>query len=126
MSGWRQADTPIDPNQKLGDDKEGDMVNTNRYQKLEGKSIYLSHTRPAIAFAVSLVSQFMHSPYKKHLEAVYRILRYLKGIPGKGLLFQKTTQQNIEAYTDVDWAGSVIDKRSTSGYCTYVWGNLVT
>ena len=102
------------------------MVNTTSYQQLVGKLIYLSHTRPNIAFAVSLVRQFMHSPYKKHLEAVYRILRYLKGTPGKGLLFQKTTLQNIEAYTDVDWAYSIIDKRSTSGYCTYVWGNLVT
>ena len=44
MSGCRPADTPIDPNQKLGDDKEGDMVNTTRYQKLGGKLIYLSHT----------------------------------------------------------------------------------
>ena len=126
MSGCRPADTPIGPNQKLGDDKEGVPVNTARYQKLVGKLIYLSHTRPDIAFAVSLVSQFMHSPSEKHLEAVYRILRYLKSTPGKGLLFQKTTQQNIEAYTDADWAGSVIDRRSTSGYCTYVWGNMVT
>ena len=101
-------------------------MNTTRYQKLVGKLIYLSHTRPDIAFDVSVVSQFMHSPYKKHLEAVYRILRYLKGTPSKGLLFQKIIQQNIEAYTDVDWAGSIIDRRSTLGYCTYVWGNLVT
>ena len=126
MSGCRPANTPIDPNQKLGDGKKGDPVNIARYQKLVGKLIYLSHTRPDIAFAVSLVSQFMHSPYEKHLEAVNRILRYLKSTPGKGILFQKTTQQNIEAYTDADWAGSVIDRRSTSGYCTYVWGNLVT
>lgn len=126
MSGCRPTDTPIDPNQKLGDDKEGDPVNTIGYQKLVGKLIYLTHTRPNIAFTVSLVNQFMHSPYEKHLEAVYRILRYLKSTPGKGLLFQKITQQNIEAYTDVDWAGSVIDRRSTSVYCTYVWGNMVT
>ena len=126
MSGCRPVDTPIDPNQKLGDDKEGDMVNTTRYQKLVGKLIYLSRTRPDIAFAVSLVSQFMHSPYKKHLEVVYRILRCLKGTPGKSWLFQNTTQHNIEAYTDADWVDSIIDRRSTLGYCTYVWGNLVT
>ena len=87
MSGCRLVDTPIDPNKKLGDDKEGDMVNKTRYQKLVGKLIYLSLTRPDIAFAMSLVSQFMHSPYKKHLETVYQILRYLKGTPGKDLLF---------------------------------------
>ena len=102
MCGCRPIDTPIDPNQKLGDDKESDMVNTTQYQKLVGKLIYLSHTQPDIAFAMSLVSQFMHAPYKKHLEVVHRILRYLQGTPGKGLLFQKTTQQNIEAYTDAD------------------------
>ena len=92
MSGCRPADTPIDPNRKLGDDKEGDPINTTRYQKLVGKLIYLSHTQPGTAFAASLVSQFMRSPYTKHLEAIYRILRYLKSTPGKGVLFQKTTQ----------------------------------
>jgi hypothetical protein len=56
MNGCRPADTPIYPNQKLGHDKEGDPVNTTRYQKLVGKVIYLSHTRPDIAFDVSLVS----------------------------------------------------------------------
>ena len=126
MSGCRLVDTLINPNQKLGDDKEGDMVNTTRYQKLVGKLIYLSNTRLDIAFVVSLVSQFMHLPNKKLLEVVYRILRYLKGTLGKDLLFQKTTQQNIEAYTDADWASFIIDKRSTFGYCAYVWGNLIT
>lgn len=126
MSGCRPADTPIDPNQKLGDTKDGNLVNTTRYQKLVGKLIYLSHTRPDIAFAVSIVSQFMHSPYEVHLEAVYRILRYLKSTPGKGLFFKKSEQKTIEAYTNADWACSVIDRRSTSGYCTYIWGNLVT
>ena len=83
MSGCRPADTPIDPNQKLGDTKDGNHVNTTQYQKLMGKLIYLSHTRPDIVFAVSIVNQFMHSPYEVHLEAVYRILRYLKSTPEK-------------------------------------------
>lgn len=126
MSGCRPSDIPIDPNLKLGDDKEGDPIDISRFQKLVGKLIYLSHTRPDIAFAVSFVSQFMHSPYENHLDAVYRILRYLKSTPGKGLIFQKSLQRNVEAHTNADWAGSIIDRRSTSGYCTYVWGNLVT
>lgn len=80
MSGYRPVDTPIDPNVKLREDK-GEPVDTTQYQKLVGKLIYLSHTCPDIAFAVSLVSQFMHSPQKEHLEATYRILRYLKSCP---------------------------------------------
>ena len=91
-----------------------------------GKLIYLTHTRPDIAFLMRVVSQFMHSPYEGHLEAVYRILRYLKDTPRKGLCFKKGVQRTIEAYTDADWAGSVTDRKSTSGYCTFVWGNLVT
>ena len=126
MSGCRPADTPIDPNQKLGDAKDGNHVNTTRYQKLVGKLIYLSHTRPDIAFAVSIVNQFMHSPYEVHLEAVYRILRYLKSTLEKELFFEKSEQKTIEAYINADWAGSVTDRRSTSSYCTYIWGNVVT
>ena len=126
MSACKPADTPIDPNIKLGGIQDGIPVNIQQYQRLVGRLIYLAHTRPDIAFAVSLVSQFMHSPYEQHLEAAYRILRYLKSCPGKGLLFKKGDNRTVEAFTDADYAGSVTDRRSTAGYCTYVWGNLVT
>ncbi|KAL4029610.1 hypothetical protein IC575_007830 [Cucumis melo] len=111
---------------KLGNSMIKFQVDKEQYQRLVGKLIYLSHTRPDISFAVSVVSQFMQAPYEKHMEAVNRILRYLKNTPGKGLMFRKTNRKTIEAYTDSDWAGSVIDRKSTSGYCTFVWGNLVT
>ena len=101
MSGCRPVDTPVDPNVKLGDSEE-DSVDTSRYQKLVGRLIYLSHTRPDIAFAVSLISQFMHSPRKRHLEVAYRILQYLKGSPEKGLFFWKQESRRIEIYTNVD------------------------
>ena len=126
MMGCRPANTPIDPNQKLQSEGNGDPVDTTRYQRLVGRLIYLSHTRPNIAFAVSLVSQFMQSPHEEHLEVVQRILRYLKSTPGRGLFFKKTGQQAIEVFTDADWAGSIMDQKSTSGYCKFVWGNLVT
>ncbi|RDX74493.1 hypothetical protein CR513_45757, partial [Mucuna pruriens] len=74
---------------------------------------------------VNMVSQFMHSPSEEHLEVIYKILWYLKGTPRKGL-FGKTEKRGIEVYTDAGWAGSVMEKRSTSGYCTFLWGNLVT
>lgn len=69
-----------------------------------GKLIYLTHTRPDIAFLMRVVSQLMHSPYEWHLEVVYRILRYLKDAPGKGLCFKKGVWRTIEAYIDADWA----------------------
>ncbi|PON40426.1 Ribonuclease H-like domain containing protein, partial [Parasponia andersonii] len=117
---------PMEPNHKLGLGEEDENVDQGMYQRLVGRLIYLSHTRPDIAFPVSVVSQFMHSPKNCHLGAVYRILRYLKGTPGKGLFFGKNEKKGVEIYTDADWAGSTVDRRSTSGYCTQVWGNLVT
>ena len=68
----------------------------------------------------------MHSPYEEHLDVAFRILRYLKSTPGKGLFFKKGDRRTIEAYTNADWAGSIIDRRSSLGYCTFVWGYLVT
>ena len=126
MSGCRPVDTSIDSNVKLGDREKDEVVDTLRYQRLVGKLIYLSHTRPDIAFTVSRVSQFMHSPRKVYLDAAYKILRYLKSSLGKGLFFQKYSQRNIEAFTDADWVGSSTDRKSTIGYRTYVWTNLVT
>ena len=85
----------------------------------------MSHTRPNIAFAVGIVSQFMHEPNEEHMNAMVRIPRYLIGASGKGLLFSKINNLEVE-YTDVDWAGYINDRRSTSGYCTFGRSNLVT
>ena len=74
---------------------------------------------------MSMVNQFMHAPRLEHFEAVYNILRYLKGTPSRGLLFKSRGNLHIEAYMDVDWTGSVVDRKSTFGYCSFV-GNLVT
>ena len=61
------------------------------------------------------------------MNAVMCILRYLKSAPGKGILFTKNVDcQSVDSYSDADWAGAIDDKRSTSGYFTFVGGNLVT
>ncbi|RVW20455.1 Retrovirus-related Pol polyprotein from transposon RE1 [Vitis vinifera] len=126
MLGCKPAETPMDTTVKLEESDGSAPVDKGRYQRLVGKLIYLSHTRPDIGFSVSVVSQFMNNPTEKHMTAVIRILRYLKMTSGKGLFFQRTTKKEIEIFSDADWAGSVTDRRSTSGYCSFVWGNLVT
>lgn len=124
--GCKPVDSPIESNLKLGECEEDSTVDKGNYQRLVGRLIYLSHTRPDIAYAVSMVSQFMHNPKETHLHAVHRILQYLKGSPGKGLIFKKGSGLLLEAYTDADYAGSIVDRRSTSGYCTFLGGNLIT
>jgi hypothetical protein len=122
----KPADTLIVPNHKLGEYTDQVPADKERYQRLVGKLIYLSHTCPDIAYAVSVVSQFMHCPSEDHMDAVIWILRYLKSSPGKGLMFSKNNHLNVDGYTDVDWVGNISDRKSTSGYFTFVGGNLVT
>jgi hypothetical protein len=126
MLDCKPVDTPIVQNHGLKDCADQTPTNKERYQRLVGKLIYLSHTRPDITYAVSVVSQFMHNPSEDHMNAVIRILRYLKSSPGKGLMLSKNQHLNIEGYTDADWAGNITDRRSTSGYFTFVGGNLVS
>ncbi|RDX70453.1 putative mitochondrial protein, partial [Mucuna pruriens] len=68
----------------------------------------------------------MHDPRERHLQAVERILQYLKAGLGKGLLYKKEGTLSMEIYTDADYARSFVDRRSTSGYCMFLGGNLVT
>ena len=79
LLGCRIAETPIEQNLKLEAATEEEVKEKGKYQRLVGRLIYLSHTRPDIAFAINMVSQLMHAPGLAHFEAVFRILRYLKG-----------------------------------------------
>jgi len=122
----KPTDTPIVQNHKLGDYPDQVPTNKERYQRLVGKLIYLSHTRLDIAYVVSIVSQFMHCPSKDHMDAVNIILRYLKSSPGKRLMFSKNGHLKVVGYTDANWAGNILDRKSTSGYFMIIGGNLVT
>jgi benzoyl-CoA reductase/2-hydroxyglutaryl-CoA dehydratase subunit BcrC/BadD/HgdB len=82
-------------------------------------------TRPDLAFAVSQVSQFMHAPRSTYVEAIDRILRYLKNTRKRNIDEKKYISNNICGYTDTDWAG-IFDRKFTTGYCTFVYGNIVT
>ena len=88
MSGCQPVDTPI---KSLKFCVEPNQVSTDKgkYQRLVGKLMYLTHTRPDLAYALSVVIQYMHNHGEQHMNAVMRILRYLKNAPGKGILFTK-------------------------------------
>jgi len=87
MLDCKPVDTPMDPNVKLLHN-QGDLYpDPGRYKRLVGKLNYLTMTRPDISFVVSVVSQFLNSPCDSHWNVVVRILRYIKGSPGKGLVY---------------------------------------
>jgi hypothetical protein len=125
MLGCQPVSTPIDSNHKLCAES-GNPMNKERYQRLVGRLIYLCHTRPDISYAVSVVSRYMHDARSGHLDVVYRILRYLKSSRGKGLMFRSHGHLNVNGYCDADWASCLDDRRSTSDYCVFVGGNLVS
>ena len=125
LTYYKPAITPID--NKLKIDLTGEpLTNISCYQRLVSKLIYLTFTCPDISYVVSLVSQFMHAPTMQDLQLVKRILRYLKGSLDIGILMSNNQSTEISAYIDADWVVSHIDKKSTTGYCTFVGGNLVT
>jgi hypothetical protein len=126
MLECKPADIPIVQNHRLGEYQDQAPTDKGRYQRLVGKLIYLSHTRLDIAYAVSVVSQSMHNPSEDRMDAVIRILRYLKALPRKGLMFSKNSHLKINGNYDSDWVGSISDRKSTSGYFMFVGGNLVT
>ena len=126
LLGGKGSSIPVDPNLKLQANTKDEVIDKGRFQRLVGRLIYLSHTRPDIAFAVSLVSQFMHNPSSEHMQVVKRILNYLKATPGKGILFTPGDDLKIQGYVDADYGGSLVDRRSTTGYCVFLGGNLVS
>ena len=91
ISACQLADTPVEEGLKLCVHSNQIPVEKRKYQRLVGKLMYLAHTRPNPAYALSIVSQFMHNPGKQHMKAIMRILRYLKVAHGKGILFTKHT-----------------------------------
>ncbi|CAN6720741.1 unnamed protein product [Malus baccata var. baccata] len=125
MLECKPARTPLVSKLQL-DAKGEHFSNPGVYQRMVGKFIYLTITRPDIAYLVSLVSQFMHYPTSVHWKIVKIILRYLKGSVGRGILMKKNGSNHIMAYTDADWACNSLDRKSTTGFCTFVGGNLVT
>jgi Reverse transcriptase (RNA-dependent DNA polymerase) len=121
----KPATTPMDYNNKVVKDEKV-LNDINRFQRLVGKLIYLTITRPDISYAVSFVSQFMQRPTKGHMELIDQILRYLKATPARGILMKNQGHTTLAVYTDADWAGNPLDRKSTSGLCAFIGGNLVT
>ncbi|KAL0641354.1 hypothetical protein Bca4012_102580 [Brassica carinata] len=128
--GGKIAKTPLEEGYKVlreGEVEEKQLFDDAKlYRKMVGKLIYLTITRPDICFAVNQVSQHMQAPKVHHWKMVDRILRYLSGTPGQGVWMGCNGSTEVVGYCDADWAGDRVDRRSTTGYCTFIGGNLVT
>ncbi|GJW32286.1 putative RNA-directed DNA polymerase [Tanacetum coccineum] len=130
LLGCKPVITPLPGNIVLPHkESENDkfLVNFANYERLVGKLIYLTLTRPDISYDVHCLSQHMHSPLKSHLDIAMRVLKYLKLAHGYGIQFSKRNSVfDINAFSDSDWAKCPFTRRSVFGYCVFVNGCLVS
>ena len=102
LSEAKPCNTPIVPNVRLNVE-DGEMFgDPERYRQIVGKLNYLIVTRLDIAFSVSVVSQFMSFPRTSHWDAILHILKYLKGAPGRGILYSDHGHNKREGFLDAD------------------------
>lgn len=113
---------PMDVHEKLTPTSGDVFLDPHPYQRLIGKLIYLRVTRPNITFAVHVLSQFMRQPTTSHLQAAVRVLRYLAGNPGQGIMLTSSSAVQIKTYCDSDRASCPITRRSITGFCI-LFGN---
>ncbi|XP_019188346.1 PREDICTED: uncharacterized protein LOC109182649 [Ipomoea nil] len=100
--------------------------NPTQYRRLVGALQYLTITRPDLSYAVNRLCQFMHAPTTDHWVLLKRVLRYIKGTLNYGLRLSPSTSPDIHAFSDSDWAGCPVDRKSTSGYAVFLGTNLVS
>ena len=126
MEDSTPAKTPMATATKLDQDKSGKKVDITLYRGMIGSLLYLTASRPDIMFATCLCARFQADPKESHLIAVKRIFRYLKGTPNLGIWYPKDTGFDLIGYTDSDYAGCKIDRKSTSGSCQFLGRRLVS
>ena len=120
------ASTPMSSSTKLNVDSSGVEVSPTLYRSIIGSLLYLTTSRSDIVFSVGVCTRYQATPKESHLTAVKRIIRYINGTPDYGLWYSKDLNACLAGYLDADWAGSVDDRKSTSGGCFYLGNNLVS
>ncbi|XP_020520519.1 uncharacterized protein LOC110006901 [Amborella trichopoda] len=103
LNDVKVVDTPMELNVKLSAHVGDHLLEPTMYRKLIGSLIYLTMTRPNIAYVVHVVSQFISDPQRPHLSAVYQILHYVRGTSSHELFFDSTSSLDLSAYADADW-----------------------
>ena len=117
---------PVEQNHRLSLDKGPDFPNVGAYRRLVGRLVYLSVTRPDLSYSVHTLAQFMQKPKLAHWEAALRVVRYLKGNPGQGILLRAHTDLTVEAWCDSYWSGCPTSRRSLTGWFITLGGSPIS
>lgn len=125
MLNCNPCKTPVEIDTTLG--PSGSTVSDpTLYRSLAGALQYLTFTRPDLSYTVQQICLFMHDHREPHLQALKRILRYVRGTSDHGLHLYSSPTTQLTAYSNADWGGCPDSRRSTSGYCVFLGTNLLS
>ncbi|XP_057989121.1 secreted RxLR effector protein 161-like [Hevea brasiliensis] len=125
MENHNPVSNPIVPGQQISRDEGGEKTDATQFKQMLGSLMYLTATRPDLMFVVSLISRFMANPTKLHLAVIKRVLRYLKGTIDYGVFYRRGRENCFVGFTDSNYAGDMVDSKSTSGYVFLLSGGAV-
>jgi hypothetical protein len=126
MKDAKPIKTPMGTNGHLDLDTGGKSVDQKVYRSMIGSLLYLCASRPDIMLSICMCARFQANPKEVHLRAMKRILRYLVYTPKFGLWYPMGSTFDLIGYSDADWAGCKIDRKSTSGTCQFLGRSLVS
>uniref|UniRef100_A0A2N9FV76 Reverse transcriptase Ty1/copia-type domain-containing protein n=1 Tax=Fagus sylvatica TaxID=28930 RepID=A0A2N9FV76_FAGSY len=125
MSTTKPCSTPFVSSSRDSSSDSTPLSDPYIFRSLVGALQYLTFTRPDLSYAVNSLCQHMHRPSVAHLVAAKRVLRYVRGTISCGILFQPGPM-SLTAFTDADWAGNPVDRRSTTAFLVFLGNNLIT
>lgn len=126
LLGCQPAGSPIDQNHRLALAKGPELADPETYRRLVGRLIYLNATRPDLTYAVHTLSQFMKTPREEHWLAAIKVVRYLKGTLGQGILLRADSPLHLTGWCDSDYAACPLTRRSLTGWIVQLGSSMIS
>ncbi|GAU46710.1 hypothetical protein TSUD_287990 [Trifolium subterraneum] len=126
LLGSKPCNTPMQPQLQLHTASGDPISDPIVYRRLIGRLLYLTHTRPDIAYTVSKLSQFLAKPSTEHMLAAIHVLKYIKQSPDQGLFYKSNSSLKLKGFSDSDWGACPDTRRSTTGFCFYLGNSLIS